>query len=381
MKFLNYLLIAADDAVKQVREKGYMKPGHNGPYYDEETPVRNSAHWIFIFDYLYKKTRNADYIECIKILAEYLYDKRPSDGMKAYYCRDKKGKDSVNGTIGQAWVIEGLVQAAVALSNDKYYELAVSVFKQHEYSYKYHVWNRIEIDGTVLGYDNTYNHQMWLAAAGAEIILHKEDEQIKREIEDFLNASEKTRLFQVSNDGVVRHFAYIADTKKHTRDYFKREIKEQIHRFLKKPNMQYKEEGYHYFNMYGFAILFRAFPNHTFFLCSKFKRALKYTLNFENLNVLNERAANEDITGLAGKYLPSTNLYAYGYNSPMFELPYIMSTFAPEQLTSDMLRSLWVSQVKETGNGQNPFVRNTEDAVTLQARMYEMVRAIDNEEE
>lgn len=376
MNYNNYILLAADEAVKQVKLNGYMQPGHNGPYYDDETPIRNSAHWIVIFDYLYKKTNDTDYLECIKILAEYLYNKRPQGKLAAYHCRNKKGKDSVNGTIGAAWIIEGLICAAHVLDEDKYYNLAVDVFKKHEYSYILHVWNRVEIDGTVLGYDNTYNHQMWLAAAGAEIIKYQEDKEIKKQIEDFLSASEKTKLFQVSSKGVVRHFAYIADTQKHKKDYFKREIKEQLYRILKKPDMQYKEEGYHYFNMYGFAILYEVFNEHSFFSCDKLKRALKYTMNLENLNLLDSRSPKEDRTGLAQKYKPTTNLYAYGYNSPAFELPYIIKTFAPEKLTSDMIQNLWDSQVNATGNGSDLFAKNTEDAVTLQARMYELVRAL-----
>lgn len=376
MDYNNYILLVADEAVKQVKINGYMESGHNGPYYDDETPIRNSAHWIIIFEYLYKETSNTDYLECIKILAEYLYDKRPQGVIAAYHCRNKKGKDSVNGTIGAAWVIEGLISAAKVLGEDKYYNLAVNVFKKHEYSYTYHVWNRVEIDGTVLGYDNTYNHQMWLAASGAEIINYKEDEEIKKQIVDFLDASEKTRLFQVSAKGVVRHFAYITDTPKHKKDYFKREIKEQLYRFLKKPDMQYKEEGYHYFNMYGFAILHEVFHNHSFFSCDKFKRALRYTLNLDNLHLLDSRSPMEDRTGLAQKYKPTTNLYAYGYNSPAFEIPYIMKVFAPEKLTSNLIQKLWDSQVNETGSGSDLFAKNTEDAVTLQARMYELVRAL-----
>ena len=144
--------------------------------------------------------------------------------------------------------------------------------------------------------------------------------------------------------------------------------------------MQYKEEGYHYFNMYGFAILHEVFHNHSFFSCNKFKRALRYTLNLDNLHLLDSRSPMEDRTGLAQKYKPTTNLYAYGYNSPAFELPYIIKTFAPEKLTSNLIQKLWDSQVNETGSGSDLFAKNTEDAVTLQARIYEFIRMLELEE-
>ena len=36
-------------ALKLQNPKGEMPAGHNGPYQDPETPIRNTAHWIVSF--------------------------------------------------------------------------------------------------------------------------------------------------------------------------------------------------------------------------------------------------------------------------------------------------------------------------------------------
>ena len=376
--FFDFLLQLADIKIDQINKKGFVAAGHNGPYYDEETPIRNSAHWIIIFSYLLKKTEEKKYLDAIQKLAEYLYEDRTKAGVEAFYCRDKKGKDHVNGTIGQAWAIEGLVKASEILDDDKYYDLAVKVFKQHRFSKRYNVWNRIEVDGTELGFDNTYNHQLWLAAAGAEIIGYRNEKQIREEIASFLSASEKTALFNVSRNGVVKHFAYIPDTMRHKMEYFKRELLDTAHHILHKPSMQYKEEGYHYFNMYGFAILKQSFSGHSFFSSKKFQRALRYTPDFNNLNVLETRDPKSDVTQLATKFNSACNIYSYGYNSPAFELPFIVNTFCPEWDNEGCFSKMWNLQLKYTmADKEHPLSKNTGDVETLCARTYELIRVVE----
>jgi hypothetical protein len=41
-----FLRIAEHGLARQDQATGAMPPGHNGPYQDPETPVRNTAHWI-----------------------------------------------------------------------------------------------------------------------------------------------------------------------------------------------------------------------------------------------------------------------------------------------------------------------------------------------
>ncbi len=43
------LLESARAALSRQRADGSLPPGHNGPYADRETPVRNTAHWLVSF--------------------------------------------------------------------------------------------------------------------------------------------------------------------------------------------------------------------------------------------------------------------------------------------------------------------------------------------
>lgn len=366
---IEYIRKQAEEVIKEITESGYVQGGHNGPYHDPETPVRNSAHWLISFAFLYRQTGEQKYRENIRILAEYLYGQRVANGMYAYCCRNKQGKDHVNGTIGQAWAIEGLIEAAKVLEDDKYYFLAKKVFRQHEFSYQYGVWNRIDIDGKVLGFDDTYNHQLWLAGAGAQILSYQDDEEIRKQILKFLDLSANTKLFSVSSEGRINHFAYIPDNKKNMAGYYKRFLINQKNLMLGKPNLSYKEEGYHDFNMYGFALLHQVFPEHELFWRKKFKKALSYALNVENLKRLEKCRPQDDVTGLAMKQNQSKyNIYAYGYNSPAYELPFIMKEF--DCIDQEMIQKIWDKQLVFIAE------ENDIDKRTFAARLYESVRAL-----
>ena len=56
----------AEQALEQLNKCGYILGGHNGPYYDPETPVRNTAHWITTFAYCYKATNDKKYYQVTK---------------------------------------------------------------------------------------------------------------------------------------------------------------------------------------------------------------------------------------------------------------------------------------------------------------------------
>ena len=50
----------------------YLQPGHNGPYNDPETPVRNYGHWLITFSKCFELTGKQIYLEKVRELAEYL---------------------------------------------------------------------------------------------------------------------------------------------------------------------------------------------------------------------------------------------------------------------------------------------------------------------
>ena len=62
----------ADFQLKLLDENGYIESGINGPYSCRDTEVRNTAHWIGIYKYIWIKSKDLRYLHAIKKLADYL---------------------------------------------------------------------------------------------------------------------------------------------------------------------------------------------------------------------------------------------------------------------------------------------------------------------
>lgn len=376
-EIVGLLINSAKKCLLEIEEKGYIAGGSNGPYNDNETPYRVCAHWIFIFDYLYQETNDKKYLNAIKKLGEYLYKEFLNNKHVVFKCRQKEGKDTVNGTIGNAWIIEGLIKLSEILKDDKYYYAAVEIFKCFSYDKNMGLWNRIEYDGKELGFDGTFNHQLWLAAAGTQILAYKDNKAIRDEINDFLSHCKSNLIFNIYNDGLIKHFSLQNRSLKSIVKYYLRDLKNSIKGLLNKPNMRYKEEGYHYFAMYGFALVYSKFYDHSLFKTNKFRKSLKYTFNKENYLKLINQNKYFDGTKLASKFDVKSNIYAYAYNSPFLELPYIYKTFKGELMNNDEFNELWNIQ-KDITVVNNYMSKNTNDPVTLSARMYELVRYLED---
>lgn len=372
--YTSFIDIQAKNAMEEIEKKGFISGGTNGPYNDSETPIRVSSHWIFIFSWLYKTTKNDLYKDYVKKLADYVYSQKIeiSENQFQFCSRNKENKDHINGTIGGAWAIEGLVEASNLLRDNKYYDLAVKVFLSHPFNKKSCCWNRIEINKKNLGYDITFNHQLWLAAAGAQIVKYKLNTEINDQVEAFLNGLLNKNVFRIHNNGLIKHFSYIKNGSKFQAiKFFKNHI---LKDYYFKHSLKYKEEGYHYFALYGFAILKDTYPSHPIFTSKKFKKALNYALKQENyLRQLN-RKPEDDGTGLAINYKTNLNIYCFPYNSPAFELPYIFKKLKPELYNSNFISDMWLLQKRETIDEKNNFNDNVYDKKTLTARIYELIR-------
>jgi hypothetical protein len=355
------ILNEADKTIKQIKDETFVG-GHNGPYDDEETPIRVAAHWIIIFSYLYTKYSDNKYRQSIERLGILIKESQKSSTNNAFEVRNKEGKDKINGLIGQAWIIEGLIEVAKVLDDDTYYELACNAFFQQVFDDKRGIWNRVEINGEMLGYDKTYNHQLWFAAAGSLIVNYRKNQEIEEKIKRFLDKSNELML--VKKDGLICHYMYTCNSLFKHLHYNIELLKDFFH--IK--SIRYKEEGYHYFNMYAFTLLYKEYPHHSFFYSKTFLTALQYTLNFDKLKIL------ENVHGITPN--SKCNIYSYGYNSPAFELPYILKHFAPDNY-NESLEVLWQKQIELTYDKKNrSFSLNTNDKITLTARLYELVRAL-----
>jgi len=365
---LQTILECVDNHLDHINSNdGSMSPGHNGPYHDPETPVRNTGHWIITFATAYEWTRDEKYRKAARRCADYLLSKPARPQGFSFYHRNGP-KDHCNGLIGQAWTFEALAKAAMLFGDQKYAVLAEEVFFQHTFDEELGLWNRLEIDGNTLSYDMTFNHQLWFAACASLINANRRAE-IQKRVTVFIDCLD--RNLTVLPNGLVFHPIENLWKKNDPRQFTRStQMKKSIRTWLnvlkywelpakKREKLVYKSIGYHVFNMYAFALLKQQIPDYPFWFSGKFCKMIDYMETFEY---------QEGIIN---------NKYGYPYNPPGFEVPFLL------YVLKGLSRNELIEQTKHWTGEQfrrcyNPktgmMEKNTEDSKTHTARLYELMR-------
>ena len=358
--------------VEYINDDFAMTSGNNGPYYDPETPVRNVAHWIVSFSELFLQTKETKYLDKVNYLSDLLINSDLCSENYIYKCREKDGKDVVNGTIGPAWIIEGLISAYDATGKSKCLEHAAKMFNALKYDWAYHLWHRADLDGTVMSIDATFNHQLWFAMAGSLIVSRSNDSGIEKEIIDFLD--KLTRNLKIYPNGLIHHNTNSDKYRVNSNAVLlARTLFDELKAILHVPSMKYKEQGYHVFNVYAMAKIYaNGFSDHCFFKSDKFQKILGYAFSDDLYNSLNTCDRKLDSTHIKSRIKEGFNVFSYAYNSPAFELPYINSVFCMKQdcLCDKYLEKQFQYTFVDAKAG---FAKNTDDKNTLNARLYELI--------
>lgn len=358
----------ADSNWIDICDYGHAIPGSNGPYNCIDTPVRNSAHWCVCYSYLFSITKKKEYYNAVEVLGEYLLKECSKTLNHTIACMDGSKFDSINGLIGQAWAIEGLIYAARTTNKTKYYDAAVEIFLSQEFTDNY-IWERVDTDGRNLGVDPVFNHQLWFAASGALICGLKENTLVLNRITLFMDNC--ANIFCIHRSGRICHYGKLY--KKPIIDRAKDLIKIMLDVFVKYIDIDRfgviaYEDSYHLFNLYGFAILKKYINQLEFWNSEDFVKALNYGLNINRLNMSIKRNTRSI----------RVSKYSYPYNSPAFEYPYVKFIFdsidASDKEIIDDLLSFQFEQYFEANN--NTISRNEIDLNTLTARLYELLRYI-----
>ncbi len=366
----------------QDRSSGSMPAGHNGPYHDPETPVRNTGHWLILFLKAHEISGEQDFADAAEKALGYLMSLAARPYGAAFYHRNSSEKDQCNGLIGQAWTVEALAEAGRQLQSDKPLDLAREVFLQHNFDEEKGIWHRLAVEGNDLPYDMTFNHQLWFAAAGAMIDNRRSRlstqpksktdssgpiSEVARRVERFLELLPDH--FRIYSSGLIYHPLLIKFT-------FKEKIRDIRRMLLSRPSnrraWRYKAIGYQLFNLYGFGLIHEQYPEHSFWEDRKFKKALKFIRSPGFLRSIDE------------------NAYGYPYNPPGFEMAYTIEQFdlgrdpdsgSSFELGSEEERRRWVS--RQVGRCYNPesglMDLESEDPATQAARLYEAARLKDLE--
>ena len=119
-------------------------------------------------------------------------------------------KIAVMALIGQAWTIEALVIAAQQLEMPELLDIAEEVFLLHPFDKKTGLWRRVNVDGTYLSPDMTFNHQLWFAAAGSLLSKYVSAE-VEARSKCFLN--KLSNNFAIHSSGLIRHLVALNNLK------------------------------------------------------------------------------------------------------------------------------------------------------------------------
>jgi len=337
---------------------GSFPSGHNGPYMDSESPVRNTAHMLFLLSRFYQITKNRKYKKSADKALDYLLseDSRPMN--ITFYHRDKIGKDKCNGLVGQAWCIEALVIASDALDRPESYQLAEEVYKLHLFDEDVGLWHRRDIDGRMLSFDSTFNHQLWFAASAAML---KNTPEALRNVTTFLDKIAMN--VNIYPNGVIYHtspMGRIFDYAKLGFLPFLKELKSRLGKSLpsRKSSLYSKSVGYHGFNMYAFAMLKEYLPDNIIWQSDLIRRLLE---------PCETKSFQQDL---------KESEFGYFYNVSGIELAY-----AFEKLTNDTDKACnWLKRQFDFTllSVDEPLIRNVKDVNTARARIYAAVRIKNN---
>lgn len=364
------LKACADEHFSSFDRQGHADPGSNGPYGYPESPVRNTGHWLIIYSYLWKTTRDERYKQLSEKFIQYLLSEQKKSASGAITCILEGAADHTDGLIGQAWVIEALVYAYHTYRDERCLDCGFSIFKSQRFDENTGLWKRVEPDGEKLDYDYTLNHQVWFCASGLLLLSCREDEAVKKQVDRHLDLLSR-EYFGAHKSGLIRHYGAMRMTRRELAPlYIKQYIKYAGLKLgvfsSRKYDILIQEQGYHMFELYGFALLASLRKDLPFTKTPAFLRALNYGLDTDRLN---------EVLGISDP--EHMNKYAYPYNSPAFEYPLIAHTFTGAADEKTALRLLDIQKSLTWDESAKAMNLHTADSTTLTARLYEYVRFLD----
>ena len=365
-----YMRSVADLNYDMFFSQGYATAGHNGPHGHEDTPVRNTGHYLVIYSYLYKQTGDLKYLAICKKFADYIIKVQQSSKSGAMHCMVSDKFDHLNGLIGQGWTIEALLAYYDVCKDSCLLETAKKIFYSQRYDWDLHLWHRIELDGTDIDIDPTYNHHVWFAACSYCLAELCNDLEIDRMIRDFLTKGAE-RDFCVHKDGVLCHHVR-ANRPVMKASHRKTLIKKILTpvRFLnpKKLDPKFMEYAYHIFDFYGFCILKNKYGNLPLFNSADYKKAearakdVMYLIKHNGVGAYKKRGN-------------PFNPYGFSYNAFAFEYPYVAKVCGwNNQKVAEEVLAIQKELLLDEQTGL--YTKNQPDIETWNAKTYEIIRSL-----
>jgi hypothetical protein len=356
------LCSSAGRALEFQEREGYFPKGHNGPWEDEDTHVRTTAHWALTIFKAYQITGEKIFMDAAVNACDYLIRKEQRPHGYTFYCRgNQKGKNMCNGLIGQAWAIEPLILIGDGLKKPEYLEAVQKTAMLHQYNRRLHVWNNVEINGKILGINRTLNQQVWFAAVNLIIGKILNDKILFDRAADFFIHLRMLAVY-MEEKGLIRH-----------RFEGRRSISGRITKNIigdkngggeDEDKLKLLSEGYLSFTLYGLALAYEYSSEQAFWGDEKLKEIISDAVAF----------MNSKFTFGCGEKTG----YRWCYNPTGIEMSYVLQVFEKylNLESAEKNISLWLGKQFDFyyDAEDNTLSGNTDDPVILSSRIYEAAR-------
>lgn len=322
-----------------------MPPGHNGPWGEVETPLRNTGNWLQLFAWVHQHFGGAELHLASERAAKYLLDPSHRPGHGAFLHLPAVPHREENGLIGQAWTIAALYAAFRCLNWEELVDLARSVLLQHRFEPRVGLWRTLGVDGNPRGVNTTLNQQIWFAAAALQDPFPPA--AIRQQTDGFLQAL--PRHIRLSRSGRIDHLIHPRSLVKQ----FPMGIRSHFVTILTKHTvLNERTEGYLAYVLYGLGRLRKAMPVESLELHQTLRRSMSYARSRSHKRRLNR------------------NRFAYGYNPTGIEMAYASLCFLDEW--EDEAQS-WLSEQfrRSYDSDSGQMNRSSPDPATLAGRLHE----------
>tara|TARA_R110001583_G_scaffold195448_1_gene373749 strand:- start:10802 stop:11884 length:1083 start_codon:yes stop_codon:yes gene_type:complete len=330
-------------------EDGSFPAGHNGPHHDDETPVRTTAHTLYMLCWLVDTGLEQYKVKANKA-ADYLLSHKARPMNASFWCRKNPEKDFSNGLVGQTWVFEALLKASDSLKRDDCYQLVEQVFLMHKWSEQHTAWHTLNVDGSSGVLHGTFNQQLWFAYIGLTLKSKIAKQNSLLFIENVFPTIE------LYSDGTIFHDSLILGSKLTLKSNLGSNLK-RIKHFIKKRKLlksqRLRSVGYHGFNVTPMIYIKEILPELAFWKTKKYKKII---------NVMEEQSFINDI---------SSNKFSFPYNPIGFEMAKLFQSLG-DNIYAKKLIEMQLNYISISGNKIS--ILETEDVNISLARIYEVCR-------
>jgi len=324
---------------------GSLAPGHNGPWGDRETPLRNTGGWLLVFLWAYEHTGKTVYRRAAERAARYLMQEEHRPGKGAFVHQPDRGRLAGNGLVGQAWTLRSLLEAHRVLQWEELREIAVGVARLHAFDEVLGLWSSLGVAGESLGVNTTLNQQIWFASSVSLLASH--DEGTRRKLRRFMDCLPSH--VRSSPTGRIEHRIHPRSLWRRFPTGWRSYLTASRHRG---GTEEQRSIGYHAFCLFGLGLLAPTQVGGTLPRLAFVPRAMNYAESFEYRR------------GLEG------NPFAYGYNPTGFEMAFALVCFLAG--VEDKARSWVREQIRRSYDLRTGLMtRHSPDPPTLAARIWE----------